>query len=191
LSLSGIFSSRVSFFSWKLGEILNIWARSDNLWHLGRFCDGKMLGTFWRGCLGGGYITGVSEDNQLSGNGIAYLFPNLTDGVLGRWEGGKLVAGHRVRLAGVAREAGLAVAVFSTPLCPQVLVRDRSTAHSISTSPLSPDPLEHSRVEVRASNTETAGEGLFAKTGFSTGDLVCPQLLFTVYNCSLLWRCPY
>ena len=141
--------------------------------------------------------------------------------MLGRWEGGKLVAGHRVRLAGVAREAGLAVAVFSTPLCPQVLVRDRSqhrAVHRVSLQPVQVHRPQHLHLppqpgppgaqqgrgttlhsvlgsftlstQVRASNTETAGEGLFAKKGFSTGDLVCPPL-FTVCNCSLLWRCPY
>ena len=44
--------------------------------------------------------------------------------------------------------------------------------YRISRTPLEPDSLEHQRVEVRLSTTETAGEGLFARTDFTTGDLV-------------------
>ena len=37
-------------------------------------------GQFWRGCLGGGYLTGVADttsDNAISGDNIAFIFPNL------------------------------------------------------------------------------------------------------------------
>ena len=44
--------------------------------------------------------------------------------------------------------------------------------YRISLTPLEPDSLEHGRVEVRLSTTDTAGEGLFARTGFTSGDLV-------------------
>ena len=44
--------------------------------------------------------------------------------------------------------------------------------YRISRTPLEPDSLEHQRVEVRLSTTETAGEGLFARTDFTAGDLV-------------------
>ena len=39
--------------------------------------NGKMVGQFWRGSLGGGYITGEAIDNDATGDNIAYIFPNL------------------------------------------------------------------------------------------------------------------
>ena len=35
------------------------------------------VGQFWRGSLGGGYITGIADDNEITGDNIAYIFPNL------------------------------------------------------------------------------------------------------------------
>ena len=87
---------------------------------------------------------------------------------------------------------GVAVARFSEPVNETVLTRDISTGdklrfalserilclfllvaeYRISLTPLEPDRLEHGRVEVRDSTTETAGEGLFARTDFTVGDLV-------------------
>ena len=37
----------------------------------------KNIGQFWKGCLGGGYLTGTTKNNELTGNNIAYIFPNL------------------------------------------------------------------------------------------------------------------
>ena len=66
--------------------------RSDNLWHVYVYNCGKItgrthisritshiinLGQFWKGCLGGGYITGTTKTNELTGINIAYIFPNL------------------------------------------------------------------------------------------------------------------
>ena len=35
------------------------------------------VGQFWRGSLGGGYITGIADNNEITGDNIAYIFPNL------------------------------------------------------------------------------------------------------------------
>ena len=45
---------------------------------LTKFKTSSSLGQFWRGSLGGGYITGIAENNEISGDNLAYIFPNLT-----------------------------------------------------------------------------------------------------------------
>ena len=34
-------------------------------------------GQFWKGFLGGGYITGISKCGQITGNDFAFILPNL------------------------------------------------------------------------------------------------------------------
>ena len=92
--------------------------RSDNLWEVCYNRDGKMRGQFWRGCLGGGYITGETTSEDICGENITYIFPNLQgreisftcfnclsgwtdiiiDAVLGRFVNGKLESGLIVKL---------------------------------------------------------------------------------------------
>jgi len=148
--------------------------RSDNLWHVGRYRHGDMVGRFWRGCLGGGYITGIAENNDISGDNLTYIFPNLIDGVSGEFFKGKLVTGELVKLCSVEIVDGIAVPEFRRNESKNLskVTRDISTAFEISKTPLVPDKLEHDRVEVKQSNNDTAGEGLFAKTQFISGDLV-------------------
>ena len=117
--------------------------------------NGQLSGHFWRGCLGGGYITGVSENNEITGNNIAFLFPNLIDGILGKFVKGKFVSGVDVQLVNIEIEDGIAVGSFSCPMNESILMRDSSTNYSLSKNPLQEDPHEHSRVEVKPSNTPT------------------------------------
>jgi len=146
--------------------------RSDNLWHVCNYRNGVMTGQFWRGSLGGGYTTGVAENNEISGESIAYIFPNLEDAIFGQFMKGKLVSGKSVKISEVTIQNGIAVPNFSDPVCKENQIRDIATAYQISTTPLTPDSLEHSRVEVKKSDHEDAGEGLFAKIVFTAGDLV-------------------
>ena len=65
-----------SFFSVNSGKYF-VCPRSDNLWKVCHNKHGKMRGQFWRGCLGGGYITGETTSEDISGHNITYIFPNL------------------------------------------------------------------------------------------------------------------
>ena len=51
----------------------------------------------------------------------------------------------------------------------EVYTRDESTAATLSTQPLLPDPLERIFVEVRKSSIPSAGEGLFLKMDVKVG----------------------
>merc|ERR1711874_626854 len=50
--------------------------------------------------------------------------------------------------------------------------RSRSTQHSIGPAPLVPDPYESSTVEVRFSQVEGGGEGLYARRNVAKGEIV-------------------
>lgn len=146
--------------------------KKGNLWQVALYKNGKMHGHFWRGCLGGGYITGVSDDNDITGDNIAYIFPNLKDGILGKFENGKFLSGIEVELSNVEIHNGMAIGSFTSIPTASNLLRDRSTCYRIALNPLVPDTHEHARVEARLSNTPDSGEGLFAKTEFKEDDLV-------------------
>ena len=65
-----------SFLSVNSGNYF-VCPRSDNLWKVCHNKHGKMRGQFWLGCLGGGYITGETTSEDISGHNITYIFPNL------------------------------------------------------------------------------------------------------------------
>ena len=54
-----------------------VYTRTDNLWLVGVYHRGQLHGQVWRGCLGGGYLTGRAEGGDLTGDSVAYIFPNL------------------------------------------------------------------------------------------------------------------
>ena len=123
------------------------------------------------------------ENDEFSGKNIIYLYPDLVNGIQGRFVDSKLIAGHICTVKGVELDPKCEM------LIPKVLVenndiastikikRDVSTKNRISYSPLVPDAWEQQRVEVRTSLLETpegidAGEGLFAKTRIRKGQIV-------------------
>jgi histone-lysine N-methyltransferase SETD7 len=146
--------------------------KNGNLWNVTLYKNGKMHGHFWQGCLGGGYITGVSDDNEMTGENIAYIFPNFKDALLGTFSKGKFFSGLEVELSDIKILYGMAEGSFTQYKKHPRVIRDCSSAYAIALNPLIPDRLEHDRVEVKLSNTPDSGEGLFAKVDFHEGDLV-------------------
>ena len=146
--------------------------KKGNLWGVTLYREGQMYGQFWQGCLGGGYITGIAKNNQITGDNIAYIFPNLRDAVFGTFSNGKFLSGFEAELSSVDIMNGMAVGSFTKNQGDHKVARDRSTSYKIALNPMVPDRQEHSRVEVRESNTPDSGEGLFAKIAFKEGDLV-------------------
>ena len=66
--------------------VCNVFTRADNLWLVGLYHRGQLHGQVWRGCLGGGYLTGRAEGGDLTGDSVAYIFPNLEG------EGGDMIS---------------------------------------------------------------------------------------------------
>ena len=93
----------------------------------GHHRDGRLVGTAWRIVRGGGAVVGeVDKEGQLTGPGLAYLYPDyrlhttdcesyflsivFSTALRGSFERGVLVSGSECRVAGVREdEAGVLV----------------------------------------------------------------------------------
>ena len=121
----------------------------------------------------GGILMGeVSRDTgELTGTEIAYVYPDKCSALLGQFSNGEMVS---------ARPALLLTSIEQTPAryaldekwSKNTLKLDQSTSTSISSNPLIPDAYEETKVYVSACSTPNKGEGLFAKTELSVGEIV-------------------
>ena len=121
----------------------------------------------YQGLLGGGYMVGeVDTEGELTGDTIAFIYPDFRTAIRGKYERGVLVSGRLCRvLSSAEREARVIIPMFGDPEEPDLTYHHDPASHvSISKWPLVRDPWEDSMVEVRPSRMEQAGEGLFAKT---------------------------
>lgn len=108
----------------------------------------------------------VDRAGELTGDKIAFIYPDFRTAIRGQYELGVLVTGHLCRvLSSVQTEAGVIIPVFGNTIDPDLAYHHDPASHiTISKWPLVRDPWEDSMVEVRQSKMEQAGEGLFAKT---------------------------
>ena len=121
----------------------------------------------YQGQLGGGYLVGeVDKAGELTGDQIAYIYPDFRTAIRGEYEAGVLVTGRLTRvMSSVDTGAGVIIPVFGDHIDPDLVYHHDPASHvTISKWPLLRDPWEDSMVEVRQSKMEQAGEGLFAKT---------------------------
>ena len=125
------------------------------------------VGWMYQGQLGGGYMVGeVDRAGELTGDKIAFIYPDFRTAIRGQYELGVLVTGHLCQVLSSAQtEAGVIIPVFGDTIDPDLAYHHDPASHvTISKWPLVRDPWEDSMVEVRQSKMEQAGEGLFAKT---------------------------
>ena len=108
----------------------------------------------------------VDRAGELTGDKIAFIYPDFRTAIRGEYELGVLVTGHLCQvLSSVQMEAGVIIPVFGDTIDPDLAYHHDPASHvTISKWPLVRDPWEDSMVEVRQSKMEQAGEGLFAKT---------------------------
>ena len=68
---------------------------------IGMYRNGIPFGSCWKLIRGGGCIVGkVDEDGNLSGNDIAYLFPDYRTAFVGTFKNGVLVFARAATLTG-------------------------------------------------------------------------------------------
>ena len=108
----------------------------------------------------------VDRAGELTGDKIAFIYPDFRTAIRGQYELGVLVTGHLCQVLSSAQtEAGVIIPVFGDTIDPDLAYHHDPASHvTISKWPLLRDPWEDSMVEVRQSKMEQAGEGLFAKT---------------------------
>ena len=142
------------------------------VWAVGRFVNGRKDGVHWCWSRGNCFLVGsVDDDNKPHGDGIYYLYPDLTTTLCGDFTHGKMGTGSIVRLTGVQIECGIPIPQHRKSENPTTYTYDPSGARCISKTPLVRDPYEARYVYVAESGIEGAGEGLWAKTSLMAGQV--------------------
>lgn len=138
--------------------------RKGRLRLLGHHRNGVMVGTCWKINRGGGCLVGrVDKHGALTGQKIAYIYPDFHTALIGLFVDGVMKEAQECIVSGAMNdEAGIKCPVFSPPNGP-VHRRQISDFDIICTDPRIPDPYESRLVEVRSSEIEGGNEGLFAK----------------------------
>jgi len=135
----------------------------NRLTWIGMYRNGIPFGSCWKLIRGGGCIVGkVDEDGNLSGNDIAYLFPDYRTAFVGTFKNGVLVFARAATLTGMSSEGTIKVPMLSEPEG-RLYSREISTHEFVTASPTLPDPYESTMVQVLKSNVEGGNDGLFAR----------------------------
>ncbi|XP_053559661.1 histone-lysine N-methyltransferase SETD7 [Bombina bombina] len=138
----------------------------------GQYKDNIRHGICWIYYTDGGSLVGaVNEDGEMTGDKIAYVYPDGRTALYGTFVDGEMIEG---KLATVAYIEGKPY--FDVVPGGAVYTFDKSTPSCISTNPLLPDPYESEKVYTAVSMISNAGEGLYAK-------IACgPQTVMSFYN---------
>ena len=134
---------------------------------LGRFKNGKLEGNFWLGMLGNGFLHGkVDENGHITGDEIAYIYPDGTTALKGRFEKKFMQAARNVDvLKYQCDENGmLVVQDFTPPLTEHVFNYSPPTNESFGGGDLPltvRDPYEVKTVRLAPSKLPNSGEGVF------------------------------
>ncbi|XP_029368990.1 histone-lysine N-methyltransferase SETD7 [Echeneis naucrates] len=133
--------------------------REGRLVFKGQYKDNNRCGECWVYYPDGGCVFGeVNEDGELTGDYVAYIYPDGRTALCGTFVDGELI---KARLATLTSESGRPC--FKVTHNSPVYLYDKSTSTCIATQALLPDPYENQRVFVADSAIKGAGQGLFAK----------------------------
>ncbi|XP_043917565.1 histone-lysine N-methyltransferase SETD7 [Protopterus annectens] len=125
----------------------------------GQYRDNIRSGVCWLYFADGGSIVGeANEDGEMTGDKIAYLYPDGRTAMYGKFIDGEMIDGRLAYLISVEDGRPHFEHISDSP----VFHFDKSTPSCISTNPLLPDPYELERVYIAESLILRAGEGLFA-----------------------------
>ncbi|XP_054648524.1 histone-lysine N-methyltransferase SETD7 [Dunckerocampus dactyliophorus] len=127
----------------------------------GQYKDNTRYGECWVYYPDGGCMFGkVNEDGEMTGDSLAYVYPDGRTALYGSFVDGELIQALLATLT--VGESGRPS--FEVTPSSAVYTHDKSTSTCIATHALLPDPYENQRVFVADSMIEGAGQGLFAKT---------------------------
>ena len=141
---------------------------------VGRYRGGVAWGHCWQGVEGGGWITGqLDPSGELTGDKIAFVYPDLSTAILGRFDRGVLVSGLAGRITGLEVLEDIAVPQIEiTAGQSEFVTFSLSTEDSVGLQPLTTDPYEAGTVEVRPSQVGGGGEGLFLTRDVKKSEVV-------------------
>jgi len=139
----------------------------------GLFKNGKSYGASWRGCVGhsgvgGGFLYGsVGPNGLFTGNKNAYIYPDMSTALYGKFQDGKMVETVPVDISrsyldksGTMLRLRFGKAAFRAPIYRYW----PSGLDFVGVPPLQDDPFEHKYIYVGQSKmSEFAGDGLYVK----------------------------
>ncbi|XP_033615933.1 histone-lysine N-methyltransferase SETD7 isoform X2 [Fukomys damarensis] len=139
----------------------------------GQYKDNIRHGVCWIYYPDGGSLVGeVNEEGEMTGEKIAYMYPDGKTALYGKFIDGEMTEGKLATLMATEEGRPQFELVPGSP----VYHFDKSTSSCISTSALLPDPYEAERVYVSESLIPNAGEGLFSKVAME------PNTVVSFYN---------
>ena len=137
---------------------------------------GVRRGWVYQGLLGGGYLIGqVDTNGDMTGDDIAFIYPDFRTAIRGKFVDGEMISGRECRVISsvISDDGGFIIPIFSDFVNDVIYNYDPATHLSISRDPLLRDPWEATMVEVRRSDLDQAGEGLFAKVDLPAKTIIC------------------
>ena len=102
----------------------------------------------------------------------AFLYPDLTTGLLGEFNRGMAVSVVPASVTEVSIQPGGLAELSFTRLEGRAVGHSVSTRDSVGPQPRVRDPYERTVCEVRTSQVEAGGEGLFAVRNITRGEIV-------------------
>ena len=75
---------------------------------VGSYANGKPSGACWEYREGGGYIHGIVDSGgKFTGDNVAFIYPDLVTAFIGRFDDGRMVAGHKAKVTSEYDNSGL------------------------------------------------------------------------------------
>jgi len=119
----------------------------------------------------GGRLFGiVDKEGKLSGKDVVYAYPDEKTFLKGRFKDGEMVCACEAKYNGIGDRNN--PYSYNKTKKGVTYSKDESTYTTISSNPLLSDIYENYRVEVKASEVEDAGEGLFSLIGAEEGEVM-------------------
>jgi len=144
----------------------------QKLAYLGHYAAGKPKGVCWTAIKGGGWIIGRQDSKaEYTGDNIAFLYPDLSTALVGKFLQGILVSARSAVVASSSLVDGVLVPSYSF-LSDQKFSYWPSTLDRVLCPPHQRDPYETRLVRVGTSQMDGGGEGLFAKRFIASGTIV-------------------
>lgn len=143
------------------------------------FKNGKVHGPVWIKMIGGGFLYGhLDTSGKFTGDKLAYIYPDYETALVGRFEDKVMKAGQEAFIINTSNDPnGMLTLEFSEPSGP-VLFYSPGTNSSFGDGPRTPDPFEVKWTEIKTSNVDGGGEGIFALRDIPSGQIAC---LYTGY----------
>jgi len=142
---------------------------------IGVMNKGKWTGQVWHWFKGGSYITGhVDFFGNLTGDSIAFIYPDLKHVLLGTFTKGRLSLGQLCYVTNIRFIKADFPKLTYTPTGqgPTYTFDDRRTRDYACETPLDPDPYEMNTICIKKSKLYGSGEGVYLKVDVPSGRTV-------------------